>query len=190
MAIPSRRCKICGKRFYKLLNTSKIEWEKYRRFCSVKCANKNKLGRIPWNKGKIGIMVAWNKGIPFSEESRRKMSEAKRGKKWTEYQRKSIIPCLLRGIEHPNWRGEKVGYMALHSWVKRNYGKATFCERCGIKSKPKITSRGKPMRSKKNYFEWANLSGQYKRERKDWAQLCVKCHSWLDHGGHIDWKMS
>lgn len=33
-------------------------------------------GNIAWNKGKTGLQVAWNKGIPFSDESRKRMSES------------------------------------------------------------------------------------------------------------------
>jgi len=35
-----------------------------------------KKGHIPWIKGKSGVMVAWNKGIPCSEETKRKISES------------------------------------------------------------------------------------------------------------------
>lgn len=62
------------------------------------------IGHVPWNKGKKGCQVAWNKGVsmwteeqrkqigkankgvkrgPPSEETRRKISEAKKGKKRT-----------------------------------------------------------------------------------------------------------
>lgn len=37
-------------------------------------------GRTPWNKGKKGVQVAWNKGIPCSEEAKRKISETKKRK--------------------------------------------------------------------------------------------------------------
>ena len=30
--------------------------------------------KIPWNKGKKGLQISWNKGLEFSEESKRKMS--------------------------------------------------------------------------------------------------------------------
>jgi group I intron endonuclease len=37
-------------------------------------------GRIPWNKGKVGLQIAWNKGRPFSEESKQKMSTSAKKK--------------------------------------------------------------------------------------------------------------
>jgi hypothetical protein len=33
-------------------------------------------GGNPWNKGKTGVQTAWNKGIPFSEETKKKLSKA------------------------------------------------------------------------------------------------------------------
>lgn len=39
----------------------------------VENIRRQNLGRTPWNKGLKGVMVAWNKGKPFSPESREKM---------------------------------------------------------------------------------------------------------------------
>ena len=37
-------------------------------------------GLPAWNKGKKGVQVAWNKGVPMSEEQKKKCSEALKGK--------------------------------------------------------------------------------------------------------------
>jgi len=75
------------------------------------------------------------------------------------------------------WKGDKVGYQALHSWLYREFGKPTKCEnkKCFY---PRKNKRGilmkKPLR-----FEWANL-GTYDRDRKNWVMLCSSCHGILD----------
>ena len=53
---------------------------------------------------------------------------------------------------HPNWKGSKVGYNALHSWITRKLGKANKCSNGHI-------AMG---------YEWANISGEYRRELNDW----------------------
>ena len=69
------------------------------------------------------------------------------------------------GERNRAWRGDKVGYVALHDWVKRWKGKPKICEHCG-KAIGKI--------------EWANKSGEYKRDLSDWISLCVPCHRIYD----------
>lgn len=71
-----------------------------------------------------------------------------------------------RGLEHPKWKGDLVGYTALHEWVSRTYGKLNFCEMC--------------QRSDKKQYDWANISGEYKRKRSDWLRLCRSCHQKYD----------
>src|SRR3990167_325793 len=31
------------------------------------------------------------------------------------------------GEKHPQWKGDQVGYRALHMWIERNLGKASKC---------------------------------------------------------------
>ena len=43
--------------------------------------NKGKTGvQVSWNKGKTGVQVSWNKGKTTPEETRKKISESKKGK--------------------------------------------------------------------------------------------------------------
>jgi hypothetical protein len=73
--------------------------------------------------------------------------------------------------KHPNWVGNDVGYNALHTWIHRKLGKACKCEDCGKTEAPK---------GKSYFFQWANISGNYKRDLTDWKQLCSVCHRKYD----------
>ena len=70
------------------------------------------------------------------------------------------------GEEHHNWK-TKPGYDALHDWVRRHKGKAKHCEQCGD-NEPRA-------------YNWANISGEYKRELSDFKSMCVPCHMEYDN---------
>lgn len=90
---------------------------------------------------------------------------------------------VKRDINNPMWRGQDVGYSALHAWIKRRLSKPLGCNDCGeIKS-----------------LDLANISQEYKRELSDWEWLCRKCHMSKDGRmkrlmetsnmkGHIPWN--
>jgi hypothetical protein len=82
------------------------------------------------------------------------------------------------GEKNINWKGDKVGYIALHQWLVRNYGKPDKCEyeQCVY---PRTTTTGK-VRTHPARFEWANIDGVYERERKHWVMLCHWCHVLFD----------
>lgn len=65
------------------------------------------------------------------------------------------------GSGNPAWKGDSVGYGALHSWVRRRLPNSGFCSDCG---------------QKKKRLDLANISQEYKREVGDWEWLCRKCH--------------
>lgn len=67
---------------------------------------------------------------------------------------------IRKGEKHFNWKGEKVGYIALHEWISNYKPKPKLCENC-IKNKP---------------YDLANISGEYKRDIKDFKWLCRSCH--------------
>lgn len=67
-----------------------------------------------------------------------------------------------------NYNGKKYAYSTIHNWLHNNYGSATKCENS------KCLKRSKR-------FNWANISGEYRRDLKDWEQLCVSCHRLKDY---------
>jgi hypothetical protein len=75
------------------------------------------------------------------------------------------------GENHHGWKGKEVGYVGLHRWIGKNFGKANHCDKCGADKIPK---------GKKYWFEWANKNGKFSRNKKDWIQLCIRCHRQYD----------
>jgi hypothetical protein len=73
------------------------------------------------------------------------------------------------GENNPAWKGDQVGYTALHYWIRRQKGDAVRCEDCG--------KRGK--------CHWANLSGKYRRDVEDFKSLCPSCHKYFDLGRRV-----
>jgi len=110
-----------------------------------------KKGHVAWNTGKkTGIVPStafkkgakpWNTGLKGIHQSPD-----------TEFK---------AGHTPHNWKGDLVGYDALHDWVRSKLGSADRCAR-GDDHKPP--------------FEWSNISYEYKRDLDDWESLCHKCH--------------
>lgn len=138
-------CELCNKSITKQKNL------KYKaRFCSARCRN---------------VFAGGRKKSPRTKEH-------------TENQRKTLLGKKLWGGKRDNmdwitgensqaWKGDKVGYRALHSWVQREKGKAMTCEICN--------SFGG-----EHGCHWANISGEYIRDKKDFVSLCPKCHKMFD----------
>jgi len=101
---------------------------------------------------------AAKRGWNPTPETRRRMSEAQIGKR--------------TGPAHPLWRGDNAGYGALHSWVARHRKKTGVCEDCGRYFGTKGV-RG---------TQWANISGEYRRDLADFRELCRWCHAAFDLG--------
>lgn len=71
-----------------------------------------------------------------------------------------------RGVETPNWKGDKISYSGIHTYIKRKFGIPQFCEHCGSTTEKR--------------YEWANISKKYLRDRADWLRLCKSCHIMYD----------
>jgi len=123
------------------------------KYCSLKCANASRKGIIPKNL-----------------EYARSKSPIKKGHHLS----------FMRGNTHWNWNEENPSYRAVHDWIVKKYGNATKCEnkKCVY---PRKDMRGNLMLKPKEY-QWANISGKYRRNINDFRQLCASCHKLFDMG--------
>ena len=71
--------------------------------------------------------------------------------------------------KHPRWKGDGVGYVSLHKWVRKHLGESKICAVCGTDDEDKT-------------YNWANLSGRYIRDLSDWKRMCLSCHRKYDYG--------
>jgi len=111
-----------------------------------------KKGQIPWNSGLAG------KGI--CKPNSGSLKKGQRISPRTEFKKGENL-----GDANYKWKGDEVGYFALHTWISRKLGKAKKCATCG-------TSSGR--------IEWANKSNEYRRNINDWISLCKKHHTQYD----------
>lgn len=150
-------CSQCG-------SSSKSYVSNNRKFCSIQCS------RIGQDKA-IGMRnFNWKGGKPKCIDC---------GKETVSYEAKKCGSCNNKsrvGVNNAAWKGDEVGYVALHNWVHQWRGKPTSCEHCGVEGE--ILMRNDGMR----YWsiQWANKSGEYLRDLTDWLGLCISCHRVYD----------
>jgi len=105
-----------------------------------------------FKKGHIG----YGKGKHLSEEHKRKISEAKKGKPHYNQREERAY----------NWKGDKAGKDAMHHWVEKWRGKPNYCEICGT--------------TEKRIYDWANIDHKYRRVLDDYIRVCRSCHRKYD----------
>lgn len=126
-------CPVCNISFH--ISPSQ---DKRRVRCGNKCKGiaykgKNHSPETQFQKG----MKAWNDGKTHEEDER-----------------------IAGGEFHYEWKGDKVGYGALHDWIRKQLTQAQTCRDCNQPKK----------------LDLSNISGQYKRDATDWEWLCKSCH--------------
>ena len=132
-----------------------IVWNKNKKGIHLSPDSEFKKGMIPWNKGLKGVIKP-NSGS-FTKGEHRSID--------TEFDSKRT-----KNENNHNWKGDKVGYFGLHTWIQRNMGKAKICTNRENQFLPFECSK------KSNYYDWANRSRKYKRDKDDWLELCHSCH--------------
>ncbi len=115
------------------------------------------------------IGVPWLIGHKFSQKALEKMRIAKIGTKHSLVARRKMSLWWTGLPEEKNnsWKGDKVGYFGLHMWVRKWLGKPEICIGCGSDK----------------FLQWANKTGEYKRDLDDWISLCCSCHKKYDKVG-------
>lgn len=185
-----KNCEQCGKVFYKTSVFESARRFYLKRFCSLSCTylspswrenqSKSHKGRIPWNKGRVGLQVAWNKGngeyakkLGFGkwmlgkkqgDETRRKKSEAAkkiiREGRHNLYidGRDSMNHRIRNSLEYKLWR-ESV--FERDNWT---------CQECGKRGVTLNADHIKPFA----YFP------ELRFELSNGRTLCVPCHKNTD----------
>ena len=100
-------------------------------------------------------MIGTNTDKKFTKEHKEKIRKSMLGKNKGKFSDE----------KNPKWKGDEVGYVALHSWIKRKIKKPKKCFVCS---------------SDKYKIELANISKRYKRDLNDWIYLCKSCHTKFD----------
>jgi hypothetical protein len=80
---------------------------------------------------------------------------------WYKY-----MPIVLKEKWDSTGRLKSTLYTNAHKFIYQKRGKATICEICGVKDRP--------------VYHWANISGFYLHDIKDWKQMCPSCHKLHD----------
>lgn len=71
--------------------------------------------------------------------------------------------------KNPNWSGDDVGRVAVHSWINKTIKKPELCEVCNLKKSLDLSNISDVYNKK-----------TYTRDLKNWRWLCRKCHMKTD----------
>lgn len=122
---------------------------------AIKKLSNSLKGRIPWNKDKKGLQKN-------TEEQKKKRSEMAKELGFGKWMKDKL------GENANAWRGEEAGYGAKHMWIRKHRGQPHYCEHC---KRSDLHDRD---------YNWANISGEYKRDIYDYIRLCISCHRKYD----------
>lgn len=106
------------------------------------------------------------RGYVRGEPVRFIQGHGQRGKPKSDVALANMATSRKRGPQAWNWRGEDLGYYALHRYLRDHFPKSGVCSECG----------GSTRRT-----EWALIRGRsYSRDIQDYRELCRECHMIYD----------
>lgn len=85
----------------------------------------------------------------------------------------------LEGPDNPAYDAENINIVGLHGWIRRHKTRTGTCQKCGAKP-PRRNGRNGSTRAG---TEFANISGEYRRDVDDYIELCNSCHQKMDGTG-------
>lgn len=150
-----KQCKIC-KVIYKKNN--RITWEQFRRqqFCSRDCKGIHHSHTI------TGTQHHNWKARPKCLDCSKQLKTLKS---------KRCFKCWHKfntGKNNANYKEHPTNYKYIHQVIINKLGQPDTCKHC---KKSGLTGR---------QIHWANKSGKYLRDSKDWIRLCLPCHRRFD----------
>jgi len=163
MSTMQKDCQQCGTVFSKPTWCSLKNWER-RRTCSKTCFKALYLNK----KGRPAPKSAFKKGQRSSLKTEFKKGHAT----WAKGKVRPFGDPWNLGKSHEavkaeknkNWKGDAVGYEAVHRWMLKWHLWPKQCQAC--------SSQGR--------MTLANVSKRYTREPSDWIILCYRCHWYFD----------
>lgn len=162
----TKTCIHCNKE-YERKGDGNERWAK-RKYCTRKCNDiaRRRIVHLP-SKDKPCLVcgVTFHKGYEeaWLKWKRRKFCSPKCA--YIGRETRAPRTAFKKGNVPHNFKRVGYGYDAVHSWLRRHYKKKGVCEECEEKRKT----------------QWSNISGDYKRDRKDFRELCYSCHTKIDH---------
>ena len=124
--------------------------------------------RTPWNKGKKGLQVAWNKGLHVRLNPK---GEFKKGDNLGNQSAKGNPPnktSFKKGqVAHNKGVYSAKTWASIHYWIKCIKGQPRKCEDCGV-----TTAKA---------YHWSNIDHKYSNKPEDYVRRCVSCHLKYDY---------
>ena len=117
---------------------------------------------------KLGLSNKGKKRGPLTLAHKKKLSDMRKGKPLSLAHRQKLSESHKK-----DWTQNTISYHRLHRWVEQHLGQPNKCENCDS--------------TDRKWYDWANISGEYKLSLDDWVRLCRICHYNIDNNAEKAW---